>query len=139
MIQIDVDADDALKRLLNIVDGLEQARPLYKTLGDTLTNLHQDRFDAEVSPTGEAWASLSPKTTKRKKFGKILYRSGALRNTLRYNASDREVRFGTDRKYGIYHQFGTWQMPARPWLGVSKSDEKVLMQKTTDYLKRIIG
>lgn len=139
MIQIDVDADDALKRLLNIVDGLEQARPLYKTLGETLTNLHQDRFDAQISPTGQAWAPLSPKTAKRKQFGRILYRSGVLRNTLRYNASSREVRFGTDRKYGIYHQFGTRHMPARPWLGVSQSDEKVLMQKTTDYIRRIIG
>lgn len=52
----------------------------------------------------------------------LLIKSGALRQSIswRVTAPDTVV-VGSDKKYGPYHQFGTKNMPARPFFPIDKS------------------
>lgn len=141
MIQIRVELGDTLNRLNRIENGIKHTPKLYAMLGETLRKQHQKRFDEQRSPDGQAWTPLSPKYAKRKRANrhKILIREGYLKNTLRYQASSNEVRFGSDRIYARIHHFGGRHMPDRPWLGVSDADKRELMQKTERYIKQLIG
>lgn len=67
----------------------------------------------------------------------ILVESGGLRETLRYYATDSGLEFGSDRPYGATHQFGRSEagIPARPWLGVSRSDETEILDILQTHLK----
>ena len=85
---------------------------------------------------------------------KILTLYGHLSGTLRYQADDFGVVFGSDRPYAAIHQFGgtitaknakalnvhgrrvkSVTIPARPWLGLSAADEQRLLDIARKHLK----
>ena len=103
------------------------------------------RFDREEAPDGTPWEPLSPKYRQRKMriFGedKILRLRGYLRDTIRYQASDTELRLGSNRVYAALHQFGGHfrafgthdaVMPARPYLGLSNEDQQEILDTVQD-------
>lgn len=141
MIHIRVDVGDSLNRLLAVQNGLQQSRRLYTALGETLRTIHKKRFEQEQrSPDGQAWQPLSAKYASRKKKGrgKILIREGYLKNTLRFNASEQQVEFGSDRVYARIHHFGGRHIPARAWLGLNDNNRELLLQKTEYYLRQLL-
>jgi len=95
-------------------------------IGESLLLSHEDRWDKQVSPDGEAWRALSPayKKVKPQNKDKILILYGYLKN-LHYQVDNNTLRLGTDEVYGATHQFGdpSRNIPARPWLGISRDDE----------------
>lgn len=149
MIHIHLDASDAQRTLADTARNLQQGKKLYSILGEALRSIHKDRFEKEqASPEGQKWAALSPKyqAKKRRNADKILIRDGYLKNLLRYQATDKNVCFGSDRKYARLHHFGSNKasgrgsgIPARPWLGVSKKNEDYLLAKTEHFLRNVIG
>lgn len=141
MIQIRVDVGDSLNRLLTVQNGLQHSKRLYTALGETLRTIHKKRFEQEQrSPDGQAWQALSPKYARRKKKGrgKILIREGYLKNTLRFNANEQQVEFGSDRVYARIHHFGGRHIPARAWLGLNDNNRELLLQKTELYLQNLL-
>jgi len=102
-------------------------RPTLADIGEYLMLAHQERFDVQESPEGEPWAPLSERYLARKKRNrdKILVLDDVLAGTLRYQTTASSLLFGTDRIYGATHQFGRDEagIPARPFLGLSSSDE----------------
>lgn len=149
MIHIQLDADKALRSLNRTAENLKQGKKLYGLLGEALRTIHKERFEKEqTSPEGEKWVALSPayRAKKKKQADKILIRDGYFKDTLRYQASDKGVLFGSDRKYARLHQFGSQKsqgrgsgVPARPWLGVSKQNEKYLLAKTEHFIRNVIA
>lgn len=162
MIQIHLNANQALQGLHRTAENLKHGKKLYGMLGEALRTIHKDRFEKEQkSPEGEKWQPLSPQyqAEKRKNANKILVRDGNLKNLLRYQANDKSVVFGSDRKYARLHQYGGTikpkkakvlkigehgfarkaTIPARPWLGLSKQNEKYLLKKTEGFLQKIIA
>lgn len=159
MIKIELDDKQLSTKLTHIARELEQPRKLYGVLGETLKKLHKKRFTEEVSPDGKAWQPLSPLTRKIKGNDKILRDRGYLSDKTAYNYDNKGVEFGSDAKYARLHQFGGTikpkrakrlrlgdsgifakqvTVPARPWLGVSKSDEAALLKKAEVLLQRQI-
>lgn len=78
---------------------------------------------------------------------RILRQSGALQDTVRYQLAEggRAVAVGTNRVYGAMQQFGgtkaqwphLWgDIPARPFLGVSRSDGEELLRLVRRHLER---
>lgn len=149
MIHIKLNADNALRSLNRTAESLKQGKKLYGLLGEALRTIHKERFEKEqASPDGEKWVALSPRyqAKKRKNADKVLIRDGALKNTLRYQTSDKGMVFGSDRKYARLHQFGSTKssgrgsgIPARPWLGVSKKNEKYLLAKTEHFIRTVLA
>ncbi len=126
---------DALDRLIQSGRKLE---PVFADIGEYLQQSHADRWARQVDPDGAPWAPLSPRYAARKKKSsdKILLLDGYLRDLLAYNASDSGLEFGTNRIYGATHQFGdpARHIPARPWLGLSATDETEVLDILSDHL-----
>lgn len=148
MIHIRIDDKGAIQSLANIARSVGKGKKLYGMLGEALKAEHKKRFEKEqASPEGEKWASLSEKyrAKKKKHKNKILIRDGYLKNLLRYQASDRGVKFGSDRKYARLHHFGSKKssgrgsgVPARPWLGLSRQNKDYLLGKTEHFLRQVM-
>ena len=153
---VDVTLDDSQvgKALADLADRLGDIETPLRDIGEYLHQSTDNRFRQQVGPDGSPWAPLSPTTLARKKGDRILRESGTLQDTLRYQVSDNELAFGTDRPYGAVHQFGQgkgksgktqrgapipWgDIPARPYLGLSAEDETEVLEIIGDYLSEPI-
>lgn len=98
----------ALEVLQAAADALGSPAPLLRDIGEALLHSTQDRFTSQTDPEGNAWAPLSPRYQRRKKYNasKILTRRGHLRNTLAIQADDTEVAVGSNRAYAARMHFG---------------------------------
>ena len=97
-----------LSALQAAADALGSPRPLLRDIGEALLHSTQDRFGTQTDPDGNAWAALSPRYQRRKKYnaGKILTLRGYLRNTLTFQVGDDEVAVGSNRAYAARMHFG---------------------------------
>ena len=120
---------------------LADLTPVFQDIGEAMLNVTRERFNSQTAPDGSTWQALSPGYAKRKPRNKdkVLTLYGHLRGTLNYQAGPREVRIGTPLIYGATHQFGRGAIPARPFLGLSSSDEQELLDILNDHLSRAMG
>lgn len=150
MIKITLNDTQAVKSLQQIANQLEQPRRLYGILGETLKKIHTARFKAEQDPDGKNWKPLADSTLalkrKRGKSTKILRQDGYLADKTAYNVTNDNVEFGSQEVYARLHQFGgnagrgkKVTVPARPWLGVGKNDETLLLEKARFHLQKVIS
>lgn len=130
----------AFRKLQNAIQDLT---PAFRDIGEAMLNSTRERFTSQTAPDGTPWAALSPgyKQRKKKNADKILTLHGRLRGTLNYRAGPQEVRIGTPLIYGATHQFGRPEknIPARPFLGLSQSDEAELLDILNDHLSRALS
>ena len=120
---------------------LADLTPVFQDIGEAMLNVTRERFNSQTAPDGHSWAPLSPGYAKRKPRNKdkVLTLYGHLRGTLDYQAGPQEVRIGTPLIYGATHQLGRGPIPARPFLGLSSSDEQELLDILNDHLSRAMG
>lgn len=141
---IDVEWEDrrvkeALRRLVAAGGNMQT---VFADIGEYLLISHHERFDKEETPDGTPWEPLKEETLRRKMLrgkrggaagikaaSKILRESGDMADTLRYQADDRGLDFGTDRIQGATHQLGDEDrgIPAREFLGLSDEDERQVL------------
>ncbi len=129
----------ALERLEQKAGNLA---PVFRDIGEYLLLAHDERFKEQQSPEGDPWEPLSPQYKKRKKRnkGKVLVLDDLLAGTLRYQASAKELVFGTDRIYGATHQFGRDEanIPERPFLGLSRGDETEVLRLVEEHMAQAL-
>lgn len=158
MIKITLNDTQAITKINQLAQKLQDRRQLYGIFGETLMTQHKNRFDAQTSPDGKKWQATK---SWYKSGGKILHQRGYLRNTLRYQIKSDHIEFGSNRPYAAIHHFGgvikpkrkrllklgsnaefgfakQVKIPARPWLGVSNKDGNVLLKKTENYLRKVM-
>lgn len=143
---IELDTAEVRTAIAAALGVLDNPAPLLQSISEHLQRAHRKRFAAQVSPDGQPWAPLSPRYLRRKHRNrdKVLTLRGHLRNTLRGQIEGRELAFGTDRKYGAIHHFGGGQtgaggIPARPWLGTSRTDNDKIIELTKRHLLRALN
>lgn len=150
MIKITLESTQAVAKIQQIARQLEKPRALYGVLGEALKKIHNQRFKEQKAPDGTKWKPVSPEyAVRKKKNGKgsrILRYEGNLSDRTAYNFDDQGVEFGSPMKYARIHQYGgktgrgkRAKIPARPWLGLSSSDEKFLLDKATRHLSKVIS
>lgn len=130
---------DALTRLLERSANLQ---PVFAEIGSALQATTEDRFEAETGPDGQAWAAHSPVTLlKRGASAKKLRHRNHLYQSLSYAAGRLQAAVGTNRTYARIHQLGgkagrgrKVTIPARPYLGVSADDRRMIAEILTDHL-----
>lgn len=107
-ITYELTSQGALSVLQAAADALGSPRPLLRDIGEALLHSTQDRFTSQTDPDGNAWAPLSPRYQRRKKYnaGKILTLRGYLRNTLTFQVGENEVAVGSNRAYAARMHFG---------------------------------
>lgn len=107
-VTLEFDAVAALAVVNEAAAALADPAPMLRDIGEYLMIAHDQRFASQASPDGTPWQALSPAYLKRKKKNrdKILVLDGFLQNTLRYQVSNNELLFGTNRIYGAMMHFG---------------------------------
>lgn len=145
MAQINIDVSSQFPALNQYLTTLEarlngDLTPLMEAIGAVLENSTRQRFADKKSPDGVSWATLMPSTIRRKvnKKGQnagILVESGDLMASLTYQASSHRLEVGTPESYGTHHQFGTTDIPARPFLGISEDDKQSVYDMINEYLQ----
>lgn len=95
---------------------------LEASIGDRIGRTKQD-------PDGNAWANVNGKPRSH-----ILIDSGNLLDGITHQASENSVIVGSDRLYAVYHQLGTRNMEARPFLGISADDIREIDELLAKYL-----
>jgi len=121
---------------------------LAEQIGAALVSGTQDRFDAGKAPDGSDWAPT-------KRGGQILVDTGALKDSVGYEASPGLVVVGTADVRAGTHQFGAkkgaygstgkghpipWgDIPARPFIGISEADEQEAKACVTRHVARSFG
>lgn len=116
-----------------------------KELEQRMLKRTKARFLQEVDPDGRPWAPLDPITRKRKGImgpHQILVDSGhmykdiqVVRGATARGPGTVTVNTGSgfrigvpNTKYAAVHQFGSEHVPARPFLGINKSDVRSLVE-----------
>ena len=138
MITIDI-SGNAVQATDEYIARLQDVRPALAEAGAYLEGKAKDRFLKEQDPEGRPWAKLSPLTLARKRGSKfpsaILREQGILASSVAFRVSKTQVRVGSGIEYGAWHQTGTRNMPARPWLGFERDDPDTIAQFFADHLE----
>lgn len=154
-IEINDDASGGLRRLQQMGVNL---RPVMVDIGAMLRAATDLRFVDSTDPNGGKWKPLSPVTAllrKKGRGGQPLIDRSRLRTSITYLASSRDVLVGTNVKYAGTHQFGAkkgqygktkrnspipWgDVPARPFLGVSRDDEREMSDIIADHVRQALN
>lgn len=139
MIKVQVQSDT--KDLETLLQKLKNPRPALVEIGRMLVRSTQDRLrSTKQGPDGKPWAPWSMATLlgrlrKGTASGGILYDSGNLMRSIQAEVQSNSVIVGTKVNYASFLQDGTKNMPARPFVGVSKQDEGRINDILRKHLK----
>ncbi|STZ63920.1 Mu-like prophage protein gpG [Moraxella lacunata] len=138
MTQMTLNVSDDLPLLQGNVEALREKlgdlTPLMDAIGSLLESSTRQRFADKKAPDGTSWANLMPSTQTQKGNNNILVKSGDLLRSITHHADPYGISVGTPESYGVYHQFGTTQMTARPFLGLSNDDQAEIYELINEIL-----
>jgi len=150
-----------LDEALLAIEGIANAPTgdLMEGIGRLVQGQTRRRITSEkTSPGGAAWQANRARTS-------TLYKSGALSDSIDYQASAASVLVGSGLVYSRIHQYGGvikpkngsalkfwWvsggftnfaivksvTMPARPYLGLSADNQNEIVETTEDWLSRLV-
>jgi phage gpG-like protein len=128
-IKVEIDNRKVLKALANLQDATVNLEPAMASIGEYYVRKVDQRFVQE----GPGWKPLSPKyaawkARQPRAIQKTLQFSGLLRASINYQASETEVRIGSDKIYSAR------QEKERPFLKPDKQDESEFAAIVLDYL-----
>lgn len=114
-----------------LLSNLKDPKPLLKRIGQNLEDSTIARLVAtKESPSGSPWAPWASGTAKaRARTGNsgngLLYNSGRLIKSIKHEVRGNTVTVGSDPSapYASFLQNGTKNMPARPFVGISRGDQ----------------
>ena len=149
MIEITISTAALDRALTHLEQAGRNLSPAFKDIGEALINSTRERFEEGKGPDGTRWRDNRPVTLARKKGNKPLTgETGLLSTEIHYEADPRYVRVGSNKEYAAMQQFGgkksefphLWgDIPARPFIGVSKANEEEILDIVLDHLKRAAG
>lgn len=148
----------ALRRIEQQDGGLVVAS--LKVIGQAMLKSTRKRFDDQVDPAGHPWKALNPTYAAGKRGTRILQESGmagGLLGSITTQVTGTTLQIGTNKVYGAIHQFGGTIMPrsypalvfkldgklhfarkvtipARPFLGISEDDRRLIPKLVDDAL-----
>lgn len=152
----------ATRAFRQLAGMMRDTTPVMRAIGTGLVEGTHTRFGQGVDPDGNAWAPLNPVYAAGKRGNGILRESGmsgGLMGSITFAAGRDQVRVGTNKIYAAIHQFGgtirpvsashlvfpmgggyatveSVTIPARPFLGVSQQDVRMMEELITDRLER---
>ena len=144
-IEIQIDNAEVQERLLKIAEKTQSLRPLMKNIAGIMAYSTEENFKNEGRP--DKWTDLAESTKKqrekKKKWpGQILQVEGKLAASINTFYDDDSVIIGSNLDYAAIHQLGgqagrnkSVSIPARPYLKLTDSDYKEILQECEQYLK----
>lgn len=133
-------ATPALKRALDVLEG-EGRDLMLRDMGEYLMDATPRRAARQVTPSGQAWAALSPRYKRRKDRLRpgvpMLKFDGHMigdRLASQVTPGAGELLHGTSALYGATQHFGRGNIVPRNWLGLSDEDAAELVAIAQDHL-----
>lgn len=132
--------DRGLTDMVNRITGrMDDMTPIFKVIGEVITESVMRNFEEHRSPEGKKWEALSPdyaawKAKKGRNPSDILILNRILASSIHPKAGRDRVQVGTNIVYAAVHQFGIGArsslktkrrmpgIPARPFMGVRDDD-----------------
>jgi phage gpG-like protein len=142
--------DKVIHDLVQAAERAKDARPAMRKVREILEGANRKQFQTSGAYLGEAWAPLAPGTLARKarkgQDSRTLRATGALEASLsggkgrRGGATRTTARAGTSVWYAVFAKTGTTNAghgasaPARPIVGVSKTDRRKAIRVVEKFL-----
>lgn len=152
MFTLELKDEELVAALTRIQDGMDDMSEVTTEIGEFLVESHQQRIERTLgAPDGTAWAAKSPFT--KSKDPRPLYDSGEMsrnihsqpgRDTVEIIATGVQVRtmhYGAAK--GAFGQTGKGKpipygdIPARPFMGISESDEAGIAEALQEWAERL--
>jgi HK97 gp10 family phage protein len=131
---------DPKKEFGELTKKLTNPKKFLQELGPLLVNEVWYRIETKkTDPEGRKWKPWATSTAQaRRREGSagsgLLFRTGELRDSIDYKVQGQKVVVQSDSPYGRYLQEGTSKMPARPFLGMGKSERKIIQDTWRKWL-----
>jgi phage virion morphogenesis protein len=123
--------DGSLKRLQARLHRIKNAPmgSLLDSIAAEVASQTQRRISTEkTSPEGVSWKAWSTRYAAKRGAGKsLLMNEGNLVDDIQFQVSGNEAIVGSSLIYAATHQMGRGKIPARPFLGISESNETALL------------
>jgi phage gpG-like protein len=130
------------RRLLRVSQRAVDGREAFRAIAGIFRRAVTLQFRTEGSYGGERWQDLQPSTLEQKQREdldeRILRATGALYDSLTdegdthhiQHITKKEMRWGSDLPYGIYHQKGAprGHLPERPIIRLRESDKRAVQR-----------
>lgn len=144
------------KAIGNAMNKLANKKALMASVGEALVSGTIQRFNNEESPNGEKWEKSGRAIAEG---GQTLSDTAHLRKSIDFAATPAQVMIGSNLLYARIHQLGGTikpkkgkklkfkgkdgkdvfvsevNMPARPYLGVSKTDMDEVRETMAEFIK----
>jgi len=141
-VSITIQDDGFREALTRLLDRTANLKPVFDEIGSALLATTEQRFESESGPDGAPWAAHSTATLLRRgSNARKLRDRGHLYQSLTYASGRLKAEVGTNRIYARIHQLGgkagrgrKGTIPARPYLGVSAEDRRMIGEILTDHL-----
>ena len=145
MLQISIHGLELTISQLQALDRrIENLSPLLKEIGEDMVESTKQRFVSTTDPDGNQWKKNSQVTLDRKSGSRPLTNEGHLAASIDYQLlGGKSVEIGSPLDQAAMMQFGgkkaefgqLWgDIPARPYLGLSAADERLVLDLVKDYL-----
>lgn len=150
-VSIENNSQQVLDVLARLSDRLTEPELLLELMGKPLVASSKQRFRDTVAPDGRKWLPNS-RTTLALYFGgkgglskkPLTGKTRQLQSTLTYQVWGNQLLVGSPLPYAAMQQLGGTtasgsmipgkRIPARPFLGVSESDEETILDIVAKYL-----
>lgn len=169
MLKLQVNDLDATRILGKVAAAGGNLKPLMSAIGEGLTDSTKERFKTSTAPDGSRWSPNAPRTilaylneysgnfTKSGQLNKrgasralskkpLIGISKELSSTINYKATADGVQVGSPSIKASTHQFGREpkggfraRIPARPFMGLSQSDQELINDNTLDFLESLLS
>lgn len=139
--------DGLARKLQDVGARAKSLRPALEAGANDIKTLIDNAFYFSRDPeTGKPWRDIEQSTKDRRPQGdgggvhKPLMDTGRLRQSIATKADARSIRFGTNVKYGPYHQYGTKHIPQRRFIpesfnaGPAQKTAQKIVRRILNYL-----
>ncbi len=151
MIQISMDSRDLERGLSQLLQNVQNRRPMMNAVATELQSMTEDNFDSE-SWGGQKWKQskrAAKEETTAQRRGKTLQLSGQLAASITTQSGNNFARIGTNKVYAAIHHLGgqagrghRTTIPMRRYLPIDGSGElqpngeRQILKIVTDALAR---
>lgn len=133
---VEIDDKEIRRNIHRLKQRVSNMLPFFNQVGSMLVSSTIYRFEKGIAPSGAPW------TPSKKPEGKTLIDKAHLRDSITFRADGDSVSVGTSVIYGRIHQLGGQAgrghkvtITERPYLGVSDSDERGILDVLKDHLQ----
>jgi phage gpG-like protein len=133
--QITVDNSDLKRWTGKITSRLRDLRAPMLAAKNHMEAKIERQFATETDPDGNAWEPLKADTLARKQGGSILVESGKLRDSFRYDLTEKSLTVSSDSPVFVAHDQGVLPQPERQILGLNAEDKNEIAGLVRGYVK----